>query len=188
MSAAHYLQIALSSFVLVLAARRAHALLFAAPVSEATLIREIVKALDRGDRGRARAIAVRATPAILGRAVLVCLDSPSERWESLEEIRAEIDRGLFALRTLASISSLLGLMSALLELARFLAGDRGLEGLVAGLAERRALERAFFSMAIGLGTALFGGYAYRLLRREAQARTAELDRVEGALERYLPPT
>ncbi|MFW5877227.1 MAG: MotA/TolQ/ExbB proton channel family protein [Myxococcota bacterium] len=170
----HAGQLVLAVVAVAVIASRIRVLLYDAPLPLRPFRRLLTAAVRDGDMERARAMAAAAEPAWVGQAARTALEAHGEgheAWLSAEplllELRFEAERGLWGLRALASLASALGFLGAIWELLKMLQGDHGLEGLMAGLAERMAFERALLSLLLGAVVAGVCLYARAILGRQA---------------------
>jgi biopolymer transport protein ExbB/TolQ len=171
-----------------LIAARLRALFFEAPLPVRELLRVLEGQVRAGDVASARRLAQAALPAWVGRAaeaVLGAHDAGADPLRAVDplllDLRYEAGRGLWAIRTMATMASALGLLGALVALMGLLHGDHGLAGLVEGLPERLAFERALLSMLMGLSTAGVCLYAWRILRRRARRLLRDAGQVADAM-------
>lgn len=188
MTAFHAAQVALAAVAAALIVARLRALFFVAPLPVRPLRRMLESRVRRGDLTRALALAEHARPAWIAEAAAAVLrarvrgkDPLSAVEPMLLDLHYEAGRGLWAIRVLATIASAMGLLGALAALMNLLYGDHGLTGLVRGLPERLAFERALLSMLIGMSTAGVCLYAWRLLRRRARRLLDDVREVTDAL-------
>lgn len=147
------------------------------------------RCLADGDLDRAVALAERGGPAWVARVARAGLGAVGEGIaveravdEPLADMRLELER-VRGTRALARIASAAGLLAALIELLWLhVGGERGLEGLVAGLPERLATQSALLSATIGVVTALVIVVAGAALRRDAERAYAAALRIAEVLE------
>ncbi len=178
------LQLLIAAIVVVVAGRRAYEIFVRAPLDARLFIAEVRRALGREEPEAIVELARGAPDAWLARVAEEGAHDVERAQELVGDLRIESMRGLLALRSLGTVASLLGLMGAILQAIQVLSGERGLEGLVAGLAERMAMQRATTSMAIGLATALFAFYARMQLREAGRNLIGEAERCVDVLRRH----
>lgn len=122
-----------------------------------------------------------ALPVVSAFAAEDALDPAAVEEAAILELEIALARHGGLLQGLARLSLLSGFLGATIEVMWLFAGQRGLDGLVRGLAERLAIERGAFSITLGVSTVLVLGYANRMavletrrLRREGGRLALEL--------------
>ena len=182
MNIVHWLQCGAVALILTVAARRGWALLYRDAIDIEPFYRAFKRALAREDLAAAEDLALGAMPADAARLAQSLLaarkrprlargtsldsgDEPADMRILLAEIRSDAWAGLPTLRTMARVSSSLGVVGAIYALFDLMHGDRGLAGLMAGLAERQALEAAVLSLTLGAVGSMVSYSALAILRR-----------------------
>ncbi|MFW6067490.1 MAG: hypothetical protein ACOC97_04070 [Myxococcota bacterium] len=167
---------------------RLRVLMYRAPLPARPFRRVLVAQVGAGELDRARALAEAARPSWVGEMAAHLLDVHAEGGDPeaeldpfLLELRYEATRGLWSVRALAALASAGGLLGAVWVLLRLLQGDHGLEGLMAGLPERLAFERALLSLLLGAVTASVCLYARAVLARQARRLLREVREISDAL-------
>jgi hypothetical protein len=189
---------ALSVAVVAYAAARLRALLFVAPAELGPVRSAVASALDAGDLRLLAVLGARLGRRWLGRVLRAhvgalgaverdpALGERQRSWrdreaarlsveESLVDLHAEASAGLLGLRVAVTASSTLGLMLAMVALAR---GHEPLPGLLAldrGLGARLALESALGHVTLGLVTATVVFRARAALLRAGRALLRDVD-------------
>jgi hypothetical protein len=97
--------------------------------------------------------------------------------ESLLEARAEIARGLQAIRVGATLSTFLGFVGAAIELTWIHAGDHGLLALDPSRVTAMGMNGAALSIALGVGGSSFALGSWMTLRGQGRRLAGECERV-----------
>lgn len=179
MTVLRLVQLALSVSVVAYATWRVWALLMRAPAALAP-VRSALAAARDSDRGPShRALGERLAPTWLGRTLLAYATAretgagPAAERLALEELlvdlRAEASVGLLPLRVAVTASSTLGLMLAIVALARSHEPLPGLLALDRTLGPRLAIEAALGHATLGITTAVVAFRARSALLRAGRA-------------------
>lgn len=185
----HALQLLLAAYVAALISERTRTLFYRAPLEAKPYAKVALRAVRAGDWSAAEALARAGKPAWIaevlgaavearkrGEAVTIALD------EVLSELKYEAERSLLSLRVLSSLASVSGMLGAVIEVLRFLSGDVGLLGMMAGLSERTTAERALLAFVIGASTAAVAMASRRTLGRQAVRLYREAADMGAAIE------
>ena len=105
--------------------------------------------------------------------------------EVLVDLRFEALRGLRTIRGLSSLGSVSGLLGALIQVVWLLGGNHGLEGLMPGLPEKLAAERAMLSMVFGMAIALVAFGSLRVVADVGKRLLREASDAAKMVERRL---
>ena len=189
----HYVQIAFGLAVAGFIAWRMRVLFFEAALDAGPFLPALRRVLAEEGPEAARDLAAAARPAWVGRVAHAGLearlaggDVSIEVEEELGELRFEAGRGVGALRVLASVATATAVLGGVVELIGVLGGgQRGLEGLMAGLAEKLAFERALLAVALGVAIALVCYTARGAFRAQATALVRDMVRAAELVDR--PP-
>jgi hypothetical protein len=151
-----------------------------APLDAPALSDALDAKLLAGDRDGALQLARAALPSWAARVAVAGLDAePDDVLDALDEaassVRAEALRGRSALRMLASVSSALGMIGAIVHLGG--AFRDPLLALAPALAQRIALGHALSCVALGLGTATVAFLARAAVIRQGDRWLAGADTV-----------
>ncbi len=190
--------VALSVVVLGYVARASRTLFFEAPLAVSVFVRAAERFLGAGDVGGARALATAGRPAWLAIALEAALgegedgdaqggrDSEIRLEETIAELHDSAEALLRPFRALASLSSSLGMLFAILSLNGVGGPSDGLLALQAGLVQSLALERALSCVAVGGATALVVLLSLGTLRRQARRLAEDLDRLASVVAASHP--
>ncbi len=164
-------QLGLTLIVFAIVVERARELFFRAPTSERAL-RWLGTQLKKGDAAGPLSWANRLPDTYVSQVLRAQLGTEDrDFFESSDLIRVElryaVGRRLGLLRSSATLSSVLGLLGAILAIRQGF-NDTSLLALQAGLAQKVAVAQALESMGIGVGTSAFCFYALGLFRRVAR--------------------
>jgi hypothetical protein len=186
-----FVAVLLGFAVVVLAwiARVYRILFFEAPLAGSLFVRACVRYRNAGDLIGARALVVAGRPSWLARAFEEALgvgfdDRGAEL--RLEELTAELhdlgNASLRPIRGLASLSSSLGMLFAILSVNGVGAPKGGLLALQAGLVQSLALEQALSCVAVGGATAMVLLLSGAALRRQHKRLLDDLGRLSAVFE------
>jgi hypothetical protein len=172
-----WLQLAWTSVVVVVLAERARAVFLRMPVGQGGLA-WVTARLSAGDADGALAWAAERPDSLVGQ-LLDRYYVPTSGSDApdpgviMAELSERASARLTWLRVAATLSSTLGLLGAVIAIARGLGPARGLVALESGLAERMAMDQALTSMALGVGTAALCFYGLSRLRPAARQLIAQ---------------
>lgn len=177
------LQLALLGYTAWLAATRMRVVLFRLRADATPLARAMVRLIRAGDVVTARAIARAAAPSAFSDVVSPVLEGGDARAlrarvdETYADVEHELERGVSALRSIASIAVAAGFCGATVHMATFIADDMITSGIHLG-----ALDGAMSTMAVGVATAFLSLTAHRILKRARRDIATDVDRAVGLVE------
>lgn len=189
LTAYHALQLLLAAYVAALISERTRTLFYRAPLEARPYARAALRAVRSGDWDAASSLARTGQPAWIAEVLTAAVEARGRGEpvtlaldEVLVELKYQAERSLGSLRVLASLASVLGMLGAVIEALRFLSGDVGLLGLMAGLSERAAFQRALLAFVIGASTAAVALASRRTLGRQAIRLYREARDMGAAIE------
>lgn len=177
------LQSALAAYVLWLAASRMRHVQLRLRIDAMPLGRAVARRVRAGELAAARAIVAASAPSAFQRVAspLLAGAPPAEAEalvdEAYADVEVELERGIFALRALASIAVAAGFCGAAFAMASFVP-----PAAAAGTFHGGALEGAMGTMALGLLAAFPALSAHRILRRARVDIAADVDRAVAEVE------
>lgn len=181
--------VGLSAVVLIRIGHAYRVLFFDAPLTASVFIRAAERFRSAENLVGARSLAAAGRPAWLAVALDAALgEGGSDRAadvrldEAMTELRDVGDALLRPFRGLASLSSSLGMLFAILSLNGVGVPRNGLLSLQAGLVQTLALERAVSCVAVGGSTALVVLLSLAALRRQAHRIENDLARLASVFE------
>ena len=185
-------QIAVAVAASAVVVKHVRVLFFVAPLEAVPFLRALQRCLDVGDLRGARALAEAGGPGWIAHAAAASLAAwpdPGAVGQRLEEVLADRRDDARAatrpLRAVASLSSCLGMLFAILSLNGVGGASGGLLALEAGLEQSLAVGRAVACVATGGATSLIVLAATGALRRQSRRLLEDLSRLSSALSVHV---